>query len=107
MHIQYMGFNLVERSRVYGFRVIDTSVEARKFTVQIEPEAFCAGSLKFQDGPGVSFARLQRELEGETDDLHAESHLCVGAQDINAYRALHYPIKKVFGKNGHATGSAT
>ena len=105
MHIQYVGFNLAERSRIYGFRVIDTSVETRKFTVRIEPEAFCAGSLKFQDGPGVSFARLQRELEGETDDSHAESHLCVGEQDIGAYRALHYPIKKASGKNGNGVGS--
>ncbi len=105
MHIQYVGFNLVASSRIYGFRVIDTSVETRKFTVQIEPKAFCAGSLKFQDGPGVSFARLQRELEGETHESHAESHLRVGEQDIGAYRALHYPLKTTSARNGNRVGS--
>lgn len=105
MHIQYVGFYHALRSRIYGFRVIDLPMETRKFTVQIESGAFCPGSLKFQDGPGVCFALLQRELEGETHESHADSHLRVGEQDIGAYRALHYPLKTTSKRNGNGVGS--
>jgi hypothetical protein len=105
MHIQYVGFYHAFHSRIYAFHVIDSSTETREFTVQLEPGAFRVGSLKFQDGPGVCFARLQKELENETCESHADGHLRVGEQDISAYRALHYPLKKTFGKNNQGVGS--
>lgn len=105
MHIQYVGFNHAVLSRIYAFRVIDPPMETRKFTVQVQSEAFRAGSLRFQDGPGICFARLQRELEGETQASRAEGHLGIGAQDIHAYRVGHYPVKKAGGRNGQGVGS--
>jgi len=105
MHIQYVGLDNSISSRIYAFHVIDPPGESREFTVQIESGSFCAGSLKFQDGPGVCFARLQKELEGETHESHAESHLRVGEQDIHAYRALHYPLKTTSGRKGNGAGS--
>jgi hypothetical protein len=105
MHIQYVGFDHAVRSRIYAFRVIDPPMETREFTVQVQSEAFRAGSLSFQDGPGICFARLQRELKGETHESRVEAHLGIGEQDIHAYRAGHYPLKKAVGRNGNGVGS--
>jgi len=99
MYIQYAGFNIITSYRVYNFDVIDSPSEMREFTVQIQAEAFRADSLSFQDGPGICFARLRRELDGETPQLRAAAHLRIGVQDILDYRAHHYPKKKVYGRD--------
>jgi hypothetical protein len=99
MYIQYAGFNIVSTCRVYNFDVIDPPAGAREFTVEVLSEAFRAGSLSYQDGPGICFVRLQRELDGETSQLRAEAHLGIGAQEIQEYRAHHYPKKKVYGRD--------
>jgi hypothetical protein len=104
MHIQYVGFHHAFHSRIYAFHVIDSPTETREFTVQVESGAFRAGSLRFQDGPGVCFARLQREVEGETQGTRAEAHLRVGDQDVGAYRALHYPLKTTSRRKGSGDG---
>ena len=56
--------------------------------------------MKLQDGPGICFARLQRELKIETQESRAEGHLHIGELDIQEYRARHYPRKKTFGREG-------
>jgi hypothetical protein len=94
MFIQYRGFDIVVKSRVYSFQVIDPPQEIREFTVKVPSEEFCPGRLSFQDGPGISSVRLQRELNGETLELLAESDLRIEEQDVRAYRAVHYPHKK-------------
>jgi len=96
MYIQYVGFDNAVRSRIYAFHVIDSSLETREFTVKVQAGAFGAGSLRLQDGPGICFERLQRELETETQELRAEAHLHIGEPDIQEYRARHYPRKKTF-----------
>ncbi|MBZ5515696.1 MAG: hypothetical protein LAN62_12810 [Acidobacteriia bacterium] len=99
MYIQYAGFSIVASSRVYNFDVIDPPAASREFTVKVLSEAFRAGSLSYQDGPGICFAHLQRELDGETPDSHAEAHLRIGEQEIREYRTLHYPRKKTYGRD--------
>ncbi len=94
MYIQYVGFNVAPNSRIYTFHVIDAPEETREFTVKVQSEAFRSPSLKFQDGPGICFARLQRELEGETQESRAEAHLRIGDQDIQEYLEQHYPRKR-------------
>lgn len=101
MYIQYVGFNNVNSSRIYAFHVVDSPREAREFAVKVQSEAFRGGLLKFQDGPGICFERLQRELEGETPESRAEAHLGIGVQDIQEYRAHHYPRKKTYGRDGN------
>jgi ActR/RegA family two-component response regulator len=91
MYIQYAGFNIVSSFRVYNFDVIDPPAAAREFTVKVRSEEFCPGRLKFQDGPGISSARLQRELKGETPESRAEPDLGIEEQDVREYRAEHYP----------------
>lgn len=94
MHIQYVGVDKSAASYIYSFRVINPPQETREFTVKVRSEEFCPGRLGFQDGPGISSARLQRELKGETQESCAEAELCVEEQDIREYRAQHYPPPK-------------
>jgi ActR/RegA family two-component response regulator len=106
MFIQYRGFDTVVKSRVYSFQVIDPPQEIREFTVQVPSEEFCPGRLSFQDGPGISSARLQRELSGETQESLAESDLRVEEQDVREYRAEHYPRKKPAAAPDRAQGNS-
>ncbi len=92
MHIQYVGFNVASSSRVYNFDVVDTG-ETREFTVKVQSDAFRPARLKLQDGPGLCFARLQQELQGETQESRAEAHLSIGERDIQEYLERHYPPK--------------
>ena len=97
MYIQYVGEDNSSGSRIYSFHVINPPQEARDFTVKVGFEEFKADRLKFQDGPGISSARLQRELKVETQELRAEADLCIEEQDVRDYRAQHYPRTKSAG----------
>lgn len=93
LYIQYVGFNVGGGSRFYDFDVIDAAQEAREFTIKVQSEAFRSSPLKFQDGPDICFKRLAQELEGETRESRAQSHLEVGEKEIQEYVARHYPSK--------------
>jgi hypothetical protein len=88
MYIQYVGFSNATSSRIYNFDVIDTA-ETREFTVKVQSEAFRPARLKLQDGPGICFARLNQELQGETPEARAEAHLSIGERDIQEYLEGH------------------
>jgi len=104
MYMQYVGVDNSVGSRIYSFHVIDSPQETREFTVKIRSEEFCPGRLRFQDGPGISSARLQRELKGETQESRAEADLRIEEQDVREYRAQHYPHKKPLGATHRAGG---
>ena len=76
---------------------MDAPRKAPEFTVEIESKSSRWGSLKLQDGPGICFERLRRELERETPELRAESHLRIGEQDVQEYLARQHAREKVFG----------
>jgi hypothetical protein len=82
------------RNTHYSFHVVDASEETREFTVKVQSEAFRSSSFKFQDGPGICFARLKQELEEETQESRAEADLHIGKQDIDEYLERHYPRKR-------------
>lgn len=90
MYIQYAGFDVKDNSRVYNFDVVEPGAE-REFTVQINSDAFGPACLKLQDGPGICFARLEHELQGETPELRAQAHLTIGKNDIRGYLEKTYP----------------
>jgi len=94
MFIQYRGFSNAANFRIYTFRVIDSPHETREFTVKVRSEEFSANRLKFQDGPGISSARLERELKSETPESRAKANLLIGEEDVREYRAQHYPQPK-------------
>jgi hypothetical protein len=93
MYIQYVGFDSAASSRIYTFHVIDTPHEARDFAVNVQFEAFRPNCLKLQDGPGICFARLAKELGGETLESRTEARLNIGERDIREYLERHYPRK--------------
>jgi hypothetical protein len=95
MYIQYVGLDNSISSRIYTFHVIDPPQETREFTVKVRSDEFCPGRLRFQDGPGISSARLQRELKEETQESRAEADLRIEEQDVREYRAQHYPQQKL------------
>jgi hypothetical protein len=98
LHIQYVGFNVGGGSRFYNFDVIGTAEESREFTVKVQSEAFRSSPLKFQDGPGICFKRLEQELEGETQESRAKTLLEVGKKEILEYVERNYPHKPAKGE---------
>jgi len=97
MYIQYVGFEIAGRSRIYAFHVINAPEAARDFTVTVQAQAFRANGLKLQDGPGICFARLGRELQSQAQESLAERDLIIGECDIEQYLGKH-DIPKSHGK---------
>jgi hypothetical protein len=93
MQIQYVGFNVATSSRIYNFHVVEPPEKTREFMLEVQFEAFRSSPLKFQDGPGLCWTRLKRELDGETQILRAPACLCIGNKDIEEYLEQHYPPK--------------
>jgi len=93
MYIQYVGFEVAANSRIYAFNVINGPDAAHDFTVTVQSQAFRPDGLKLQDGPGICFARLDQELQGQTRESPAERHLIVGERDIKDYLGKHHPPK--------------
>ena len=92
MYIQYIGFTVAARSRIYNYDVLDTK-QKREFTVQVQSEAFRPSGLKLQDGPSICFDRLKRELGAETEESRAEANLSIGERDIDEYLERQCPRK--------------
>jgi ActR/RegA family two-component response regulator len=102
MYIQYTGFNVVVNSRTYNFQVLDATRMPREFTVKIQSDTNLWAALKLQDGPGICFERLEKELGRETPASCAELNLRISEQDIREYMARHYPPVKAFGQRNLA-----
>lgn len=94
MNIQYVGFIVGVSSRTYSFHVIDAIEKMREFTVEIRSVAFELNRLKFQDGPGICFARLRCALGRETPEARAEPRLLIREQDISEYLERRHPRKR-------------
>jgi len=88
MYIQYVGCEVAASSRVYAFHVIDAPEAARDFTVTVQSQAFRPDGLKIQDGAGICFARLGKELGSSTSPV--ECHLMIGERDIKEYLEQHH-----------------
>jgi hypothetical protein len=96
MYIQYRGFSLEATSRIYAYHVIDSPQGTCEFTVEIQNTAFRSPPLKIQDGPGMCYARLKQELDCETSESPADTHLRITQSDIQGYVEKTYPrpVKK-------------
>jgi len=94
VQIQYEGLVVAQASRDYNFLVIDTLRESRQFTVKVPLDLFRSTSLLYQDGPSLCFEILQKELDSETQESLAKSHLNIGEQDLREYMERHYQRKR-------------
>jgi hypothetical protein len=92
--IQFEGCTISTASRTYNFLVTDAPGQSRSFSVRVPSELFSGALLKFQDGPPISFERLQQEIGGETPELQAKANLNIGETDIQEYLDRHYPRKE-------------
>ena len=71
--------------------MIDAPQGTREFTVEVQNTAFRSPPLRFQDGPGICYARLKQELGRETSESPAEPHLSITPSDIQEYVEKTYP----------------
>jgi len=93
MYIQYVGFDTAPSFRLYTFHVINPPSDPREFTVKVQSEAFGPNRLSLQDGPGICYARLGQELQGQTPESPADRCLIIGERDITDYLEHHHPKK--------------
>ncbi len=94
LHIQYLGFELKPRGRVYSYRVLNTKAEARDFTLTISNQAFVDCHVPYQDAASLCYQKLQKELSSETVDQPMPSHYTISDQDLDEYRDKYRPAKK-------------
>jgi hypothetical protein len=62
--VRYLGFEATDAGREYSLSV-ETDGERRLFVIVIPHAAFAAHRARFQDGPDLCFAKLQRELAAD------------------------------------------
>jgi hypothetical protein len=94
LHIQYLGFELKPRGRVYSYRVVDAKSEAREFTLSISNQAFVDSNVPYQDAASLCYQKLQKELSAETSEQPLPNHYTISGRDLDDYRDKHRPAKK-------------
>lgn len=62
--VSYLGFRVTEDGREYSLRA-ECESEPRHFVMLIPHAAFLAHQARFQDAPGLCFAKLERELASD------------------------------------------
>jgi hypothetical protein len=82
--IRYMGFECTSEGRAYRLRV-EWLGGALLVTVTIPTAAFESRKARFQDGPDLCFARLQRRLAAH-EDVPDGLELRVTPEEMDAYR---------------------
>ena len=105
MYIQYRGFKATINARVYSYHVLDPGREQRDFTVEIQSDTNHWASLKLQDGPGICFERLERELAQAASAADAKLSLQISDVDIRDYLKRHYPPVKTYGPRAYLDAS--
>jgi hypothetical protein len=87
--VEYVGVTTNEAAREYTLYVRRDG-GCTSFTVAISNEAFLAHRVRYQDGPGVCFLKLQRELAA-ADGAMPSAYLNVSDEELEAFRVAHAP----------------
>ncbi len=88
--IEYLEFRAGETAREYRLRV-RRGADVRGVTVAIPNEAFLSGRARYQDGPGICFLKIQRELAAQEEGaLLARDHR-VTDEELEEYKVSHTP----------------
>lgn len=85
--VEYLGFRNTADRREYLLRS-HTGTEIRAYTVGIELDAFARGRVRLQDGPEISYLKLQKELEASESALEQED-FTVSDVELLGYRTAH------------------
>ncbi len=89
MHVEYVGFTTVSRTREYRLRAQEGGV-FHDFVRAIPLDAFIAHRARYQDAPEICFLNLQRELQ-ECEGKLPEAYLKMTDSDLEEYRTAHAP----------------
>jgi hypothetical protein len=82
--VRYLGFEATGEGREYSLRV-DGEGASRTFVFVIPHSAFASHEARFQDAPDLCFAKLQRDILGETDPVPG-ARFVLTSTDLAAYR---------------------
>jgi hypothetical protein len=88
--VEYVGFRNDADRRIYLLRS-HTGTEVRQYTVGIELEAFARLQVRLQDGPEISYLKLQKELEASEAVLEQE-HFTVSDVELVGYHTAHTKV---------------
>lgn len=90
--VQFIGFEVDARARLYSFTVREASAEPRDFTLTISNKAFNDRLISYQDAPDICSRKLRRELATYANHP-PETHLTITEGDLEEYRSTHSPGK--------------
>jgi hypothetical protein len=82
--VSYLGFRTTNAGREYTLRVTGGS-GPRHFVLLITHAMFASVGMRFQDAPGLCFARLQRDLAADPD-LHPGPLVELTTEELVAFR---------------------
>ncbi|HET8648307.1 MAG TPA: hypothetical protein VFO85_22610 [Vicinamibacteria bacterium] len=89
--VEYLGFRTTADCREYLLRC-RTGADRKEYTVGIAHETFASGRAKYQDGPAICYAKLERELQAA--EPAQTSHFEVSEEDLQAFQAAHASPQK-------------
>jgi hypothetical protein len=85
--VEYVGFESTSERREYRLR-LHSGDETREYTVGITLAAFTSGRARYQDGPEISFLKLNHELLAGGDSPAADDYT-VSEAELTEYRRAH------------------
>jgi hypothetical protein len=88
--VSYLGFRVTEDGREYSLRA-DCDNEPRHFVMLIPHAAFLAHQTRFQDAPGLCFAKLERELAADPGFAPAARLVLTDAELLAGVKAREAP----------------
>jgi hypothetical protein len=92
--VQYTGFQVRPRGRVYSYRVVASKSEPREFTLTISNRAFQDKRVPYQDGAEICYQKLQRELLTETAGGPIQSSFVISDDELDLYLETHRRTRK-------------
>ncbi len=85
--IRYLGFESTDDAREYSLVIRQGEISSR-VTVRILHAAFADRRTRYQDGPDISFLKVQHELALH-DNQPPDEALLVTDSELAAYRSAH------------------
>lgn len=89
--LEYLGFDSAPERREYRLLVREGAT-LHRFVVAIPQAAFRDGRAQMQDGPGICYVRMLREVQAH--GLDGPRDLLVSDEELAAYRTAHAPIAR-------------
>jgi hypothetical protein len=89
VNVQYVGFEVSARARLYKF-VVNQESGAREFKLSIFNEAFSSRLISFQDAPDFCSAKIHRELAA-FENNPPESQYKISEMELEEYQRAHAP----------------